>query len=141
MTLLDYLKSNWEGVPIYFNTIKFDDYFISGKIVDAETQEPILYANISVIKVKKNMYGTISDMEGNFKITLYKTDEKFKKTKISFAYKGYKTKMVRKKLLVENSINNKIIVYMNKGKGAEKGKQPKVGKKKITTRDKKPAVK
>ncbi len=29
MTLLDYLKSNWEGVPIYFNTIKFDDYFIN----------------------------------------------------------------------------------------------------------------
>ncbi len=29
MTLLDYLKSNWEGVPIYFNTVKFDDYFIN----------------------------------------------------------------------------------------------------------------
>jgi hypothetical protein len=29
MTLLDYLKSNWEGFPIYFNTIKFDDYFIN----------------------------------------------------------------------------------------------------------------
>ncbi len=29
MTLLNYLRSNWEGVPIYFNTIKFDDYFIN----------------------------------------------------------------------------------------------------------------
>ena len=29
MTLLDYLKSNWEGFPIYFNTIKYDDYFIN----------------------------------------------------------------------------------------------------------------
>ena len=29
MTLLSYLRDNWDGIPIYFNTIKFNDYFIN----------------------------------------------------------------------------------------------------------------
>ena len=29
MTLLSYLRDMWEGFPIYFNTIKYDDYFIN----------------------------------------------------------------------------------------------------------------
>ena len=56
MTLLNYLRSNWEGVPIYFNTIKFDDYFIN--IV------PFMLGNKVVKYDDEKIYNNKGEVEG-----------------------------------------------------------------------------
>ena len=75
MTLLDYLKSNWEGFPIYFNTIKFDDYFINivpfmvgNKVVKYDDEK--IYDNENALFITDNTLLVEKAKKENFSILL-----------------------------------------------------------------------
>ncbi|MCX7861537.1 MAG: DUF5686 and carboxypeptidase regulatory-like domain-containing protein [Bacteroidales bacterium] len=52
---------------ILFFLSSFSQHIISGKILDKKTREPIPFANIIV---KNSSYGTVSDIDGNFTLTV-----------------------------------------------------------------------
>ncbi|MEW7278584.1 TonB-dependent receptor [Aquimarina sp. 2201CG1-2-11] len=77
------------------------EFTISGKIVDNESQEPLEYATISILssKTSKVVTGGITNEKGDFKITLSRGVYD-----ISFEFISFKTKkLVRQKILQNKS--------------------------------------
>ena len=65
------------------------DYLeFSGKIINAENNEPLIFANLNVLK---SNISTISNSKGDFKIKIPKSDSSFK-VKVSFI--GFKTRII-----------------------------------------------
>ena len=75
MTLLSYLRSVWEGFPIYFNTIKYDDYFINivpfmlkNTVVKYDSDK--IYDNEDALFVTDNLLLAEKALKENFSILL-----------------------------------------------------------------------
>lgn len=64
------------------------DFEINGRIVDAETGQPLPYANIQIQKTSR---GTTTNAEGNFKLTI---PEKYADSNLRISYLGYSTKEI-----------------------------------------------
>ncbi len=74
----------------------FSQYIVKGRIVDTTTLQPISFANISI---KESLYGTISDVDGNFSISL-----KSLPVQIQISFVGYETKIFSIDKLPEKNI-------------------------------------
>lgn len=61
---------------------------ISGRIVDAQTNKPLAFVTIAVSGTR---YGTLSDLDGNFRMVLPSGTEN---NKLAFHYTGYLSKMI-----------------------------------------------
>jgi hypothetical protein len=123
------------------NSQPTDNYLFSGKLLDADSKDPLMYANISIVNGKQNLFGTISDLDGNFKIILSKSAKEIKKTKIIFSYTGYKSQLIKTKKIIKDMPAGNLIIYLHKGNGLDTNNQAKIGRKKITSRDNTRSVK
>ena len=61
---------------------------VTGKIIDAETHEPLPY--VSIVVADKEAEGTISNINGEFTLNTLKPEET-----INFSFVGYKTKTIK----------------------------------------------
>ena len=59
---------------IYFTIASYAQISVTGKLLDAETENPIDFANISVSKSGETapFTGTVTDADGNFTVSLSK---------------------------------------------------------------------
>ena len=79
-----------------------DKISITGKVLDAENNEPLSFVSVSV---QNSNYGTITNEKGQFKLIL-----KEKVAQVTFSYLGYKTKVIDLKNL---SSNNQVVISLN----------------------------
>jgi len=85
------MKKTFLFLLLVQNIIAAQSLSLSGRVIDSLTTEPLLNANILVLK--KNI-GTVSDNEGNFYLTNLNSEE----MDIQFSYVGYQAKLIHLKL-------------------------------------------
>ena len=61
-------------------------YSFKGKIIDADSKEPLAFVSISILSSKR---GTVSDIDGNFSITIYNSEDTLRLT-----YLGYEPLLI-----------------------------------------------
>lgn len=76
--------------------LTFSQNQIKGRIIDATTQQPIPFANISV---KESLYGTISDIDGFFFISIKKIP-----VQLQISFVGYETKILTIDKITEKTL-------------------------------------
>lgn len=110
---------------LLFVTLTYGQITING-IIKSNTNEPLEYVNIGI---KNKNIGTISDIKGNFKITVNNSELK---ELLSFSYIGYEEKQIKINELQKSNFNeiilnvsqtvlNEVIVISNKAKLVELG--------------------
>ncbi|TVQ81326.1 MAG: carboxypeptidase-like regulatory domain-containing protein [Flavobacteriales bacterium] len=73
-------------LSIFFHSISFGQVTIQGKIIDSDGGNALAFANIEVVGLRQ---GTVSDLEGRFKLEVERLP-----VKLRFSYIGYQPKAV-----------------------------------------------
>ncbi|WP_339339936.1 carboxypeptidase-like regulatory domain-containing protein [Croceitalea sp. MTPC6] len=79
------------------------DEFITGKLLDAKTKEPIVFATV---RIQGKALGVISNLDGGFKIPI---EFQLEGTVLEISSMGYETKNIQISTLKKNGINTILI--------------------------------